>query len=136
MPAFTTVLLLLAAMLLLYALLVGALVLAGRRSAARALVRFIPDCVVLIRRVLADPRGPRRRKVVLALLLAYLATPIDLVPDFLPVAGQLDDVLIAALALRYCLRGGGEQLLREHWPGPPASLAIVLRVAYGRAAQR
>jgi uncharacterized membrane protein YkvA (DUF1232 family) len=54
------------------------------------------------------------------------------VPDFIPVAGQLDDVLVAALALRYALRSGGPELLREHWPGPDESLQAVMRLAYGR----
>ena len=66
-------------------------------------------------------------------LIGYLAMPIDLVPDFIPVAGQLDDVLIAALTLRIAVRSGGPELLREHWPGPESSLAIVSRLAYGRA---
>ena len=126
---------LLAAALLIaaYVLFVLALVLAGRRSAARALAGFIPDCVLLMRGLLADRRIPRRRKLVLLALAAYLAVPIDLVPDFIPVAGQLDDVLVAALALRYALRAGGPQLIREHWRGPEVSLQVVLRVAYGRA---
>jgi uncharacterized membrane protein YkvA (DUF1232 family) len=103
----------------------------GRRADARALAGFIPDCLVLLRRLLSDPRVPRRRKLVLALLVAYLVMPLDLVPDFIPVAGQLDDLIIAALALRYALRGGSVALLREHWPGPARSLDLVIRAAYG-----
>ena len=114
--------------LALYATLVLALVLAGRRSGARAIAGFVLDCVVLFRRLLADPRVPRRRKVVLALLLAYLVSPLDLVPDFVPVAGVLDDALLVAVVLRYVLRGSGEAV-REHWPGPPASRDLVLRLA-------
>jgi uncharacterized membrane protein YkvA (DUF1232 family) len=108
------------------------LVALGRRSAARALAGFIPDCLVLLRRLVADPNVARRRKLVLLALVGYLATPIDLVPDFVPVAGQLDDVIIAAFALRYALRAGGRDLLRRHWPGPEASLDLVMRIAYGR----
>jgi uncharacterized membrane protein YkvA (DUF1232 family) len=119
----------------LYAAAILVLVAAGRRSDARALAGFIPDCLVLLRRLLGDPRVPRRRKVVLGLLVAYLAMPIDLVPDFIPVAGQLDDLLVAALALRYALRGATAGLLREHWPGPASSLELVLR-AVGRAQPR
>jgi len=115
-----------------YLLFVAALFLTGRRTAARALAGFIPDCIVLLRRLLGDDRVPRRRKVVLFALVAYLAMPVDLVPDFVPVAGQLDDAIIAALALRYVLRAEGPELLREHWPGPERSLNIVVRLAYGR----
>jgi uncharacterized membrane protein YkvA (DUF1232 family) len=57
--------------------------------------------------------------------------PIDLVPDFVPVAGQLDDAIVVALVLRTVLRSGGPELLREHWPGPESSLAVVSRLAYG-----
>ena len=108
-----------------------ALVALGRREDARALAGFIPDCVVLLRRLLGDGRVPGRRKLVLVALAAYLATPVDLVPDLIPVAGQLDDAIVAALALRFALRSGGPELLREHWPGPARSLAVVTRVAWG-----
>jgi uncharacterized membrane protein YkvA (DUF1232 family) len=110
-----------------YAALVVALLVLGRRTQARALAGFIPDCVVLLKRLLADPRVPRRRKAILVLLVAYLLMPVDLVPDFIPVAGQLDDAIVAGLALRAVLRGGGPELVREHWPGPDASLELVLR---------
>jgi uncharacterized membrane protein YkvA (DUF1232 family) len=115
-----------------YALFVLVLVLAGRRSAARALAGFIPDCALLLRGLIGDGRVPRRRKLILLALAGYLVLPIDLVPDFIPVAGQLDDVIVAALALRYALRSGGPELIREHWRGPDASLNVVLRIAYGR----
>ena len=113
----------------LWAGFVALLYASGRREDARALARFIPDCIVLVHRLLHDPRVPRRRKLLLVGLIAYLALPFDLVPDFIPVAGQLDDVIIVVLVLRQVLRGGGEALLREHWPGPETSLRIVLRAA-------
>jgi uncharacterized membrane protein YkvA (DUF1232 family) len=112
-----------------YAAAVLALVALGRRSDARALAGFIPDCVVLVRRLARDPRVPRRRKLALMLLAAYLLLPFDLVPDFIPVAGQLDDAILVALVLRTLVRGGGEPLVREHWPGPERSLALVCRAA-------
>ena len=110
------------------ALLVG-LVLAGRRVDARALATIIPDCLVLLRALMRDPRVPRRRKLLLAGLVAYLAMPIDLVPDFIPVAGQLDDAIVVALVLRAVLRSAGPELLCEHWRGPQRSLDVLLRLA-------
>ena len=109
--------------------LVGALLLVGRREEARALATFIPDCVVLVSRLLRDERVPRRRKLLFVALVGYLALPFDLVPDFIPVAGQLDDVLVVAFVLRRFLRSGGEPLVREHWSGPEQSLRLVLRAA-------
>ena len=113
----------------LWAVLVGWLYAAGRRPDARALARFVPDCVVLVSRLLRDPRVPRRRKWLLVALAGYLALPFDLVPDFVPVAGQLDDVLLVALVLRRLVRTGGDELIRELWPGPQRSLDVVLRLA-------
>jgi uncharacterized membrane protein YkvA (DUF1232 family) len=112
-----------------YALFVLALVIAGRRESARALAGFIHDCIVLCSRLLRDPLVPRRRKLLFVALAGYLALPFDLVPDFIPVVGQLDDVIIVALVLRSFLRGGGESLVREYWPGPESTLALVLRLA-------
>jgi uncharacterized membrane protein YkvA (DUF1232 family) len=121
-----------AAAVVLYAAFVVGLMLAGRGADARAFAGFVPDCVVLFRRLIADERVPRRSKLLLGAMLAYLAMPFDLVPDFIPVAGQLDDLLVVALVLRRVLRSGGPELLREHWPGPPASLNALLGLAYGR----
>jgi uncharacterized membrane protein YkvA (DUF1232 family) len=117
----------LGACVLLWALAVAALVAAGRGADARALARFVPDCVVLFRRLLADERIPRRRKLALVALLGYLVSPIDLVPDFIPVAGQLDDVLAVVLVLRFVLRSADDDLLAEHWPGTPRALALLRR---------
>jgi uncharacterized membrane protein YkvA (DUF1232 family) len=117
----------LAACLLLWVLAVTALALAGRGADARALARFVPDCVVLFRRLLGDERIPRRRKLALVALLGYLASPIDLVPDFIPVVGVLDDALAVALVLRFVLRAADDDLLAEHWTGPPQALALLRR---------
>jgi uncharacterized membrane protein YkvA (DUF1232 family) len=115
-------------LLVVWASVVVWLVAAGRRSDARALATFIPDCVVLVTRLARDPRVPRRRKILLLVLIGYLASPLDLVPDFIPVAGQLDDAIVVGLVLRH-LRAGGEPLIRELWPGPEQSLALLLRAA-------
>jgi uncharacterized membrane protein YkvA (DUF1232 family) len=123
----------LGATLLLYAGFVLALLAAGRRTDARAWAGFIPDCLVLFRRLIGDPRVPRARKLLLGALLLYLAMPLDLVPDFIPIAGQLDDAIIVAAALRSVLRGAGDAPVREHWPGPQSSLRLILRLA-GRPA--
>ena len=101
------------------------LVLAGRRQHAEAFARFVPDCAVLFGRLGHDPRVARRHKVMLLGVAAYLAMPLDLAPDFIPVAGQLDDAIIVALALRTVFRAAGDELLVEHWPGPPSSLAVL-----------
>jgi uncharacterized membrane protein YkvA (DUF1232 family) len=119
--------------ILAYLAVIGGLVVAGRRTQASALARFIPDCLVLLRRLLGDERVARRCRFVLLALIGYLSMPIDLVPDFVPVAGHLDDVVVAALALRCALRSGGPELLRRHWPGPAQSLQAVMRLAYGPA---
>ena len=107
-----------------------ALVAFGRGADARALARFVPDCVVLFKRLLADPRVEWWRKALLVAVIVYLASPIDLVPDFIPVAGQLDDAILVVLALRVLLRGSGPRLVAEHWPGPRRSLMVILRFAY------
>jgi uncharacterized membrane protein YkvA (DUF1232 family) len=124
----------LGAALALYLGFVLLLVVLGRREDARAIGGFIPDCIVLFRRLLGDERVPRRRKALLIAVVVYLATPIDLIPDFIPVAGQLDDAIIVALVLRSVLRSAGPELLREHWPGPDGSLDALLKLAYGRKA--
>jgi uncharacterized membrane protein YkvA (DUF1232 family) len=113
----------------LYAVAAAALIAGGRRADARALVGFIPDCVVLVSRLARDPRISRPRRAALFCVLAYLAFPLDLVPDFLPVAGQLDDAVLLALALRLLAHGATPEMLREAWPGPEASLRLVLRAA-------
>jgi hypothetical protein len=115
----------------LYLGFVAVLAVAGRREDARALAGFIPDCAVLTGRLLRDDRVPRRHKLLLLGLLAYLALPFDLVPDVIPVAGQLDDVLVTALVLRAFLRAAGEEPVRAHWPGPQRSLDLVLRLGVG-----
>jgi uncharacterized membrane protein YkvA (DUF1232 family) len=101
----------------------------GRRDHAREVVRFLPDCAVLFKRLLADPRVPRRAKWALALVLPYLVSPIDLIPDFIPVLGQLDDALIAGAAVAYVARSAGRDVVGELWPGSDDGLRAVLVLA-------
>ena len=116
--------------LALYAAFVAGLALAGRWTDARAVVLFIPHCLVLFQALARDRRVPARRRLLLAGLLAYLVMPFDLVPDFIPVAGQLDDAILVVLALRGLLRAAGPELLREHWRGPERSLDALLGLVY------
>ena len=129
----TWILIVLAGGLLAYLGVVLALVVVGRRTDARAVAGFVPDCLVLCRRLLADSRVPRRHKALLAGLIGYLASPLDLIPDFIPVIGQLDDVLIAVLTLRTVRRGVRRSIVRQHWPGPPQSLRVIERVVWRRS---
>ena len=110
-------------------LVVLALALLGRRGSARAFAGFVPDCAVLFSRLLRDQRVPRREKILLGAVAGYLALPFDLVPDFIPVAGQVDDALVVALGLRRVLRRVGPTVVHELWPGPGSSLDVVLRLA-------
>jgi uncharacterized membrane protein YkvA (DUF1232 family) len=112
-----------------YVVGIAALIAAGRREDARALAGFIPDCMVLVSRLARDHRISRPRRAILFGVLGYLALPIDLVPDFLPGVGHLDDAVLLGLALRMVVRGGGIEIVREAWPGPEASLTLVLRAA-------
>lgn len=121
------------ATLALYALVVLAFVLAGKRQDARAIAGFVPDCVVLFTRLMHDKRLPRRHKLLVAALIPYLAMPFDLIPDFVPVAGQLDDAILVAFVLRRVVKSE-PGLVRELWPGPPRSLAVILRLAASESA--
>ena len=93
---------------------------------ARDLAGFLPACVTLVRRLRRDPRVPRRAKVVVVLAGLWVLSPIDLVPEFLPVIGPLDDVVVVALALRYAGRRVPRAALHEAWPGDPALLDRLL----------
>jgi uncharacterized membrane protein YkvA (DUF1232 family) len=114
----------------LYAGLLALLFRAGRGTDARAIARLVPDCLVLARRLLGDPGVPLRHKLALAGLIAYVVMPIDLVPDFLPVIGHLDDAILVALVLRGLVRASGPELVRRHWPGSARGLDVVLWLAY------
>lgn len=83
----------------------------------RDLVAFLPDCVTAVRRLRKDPRVPRRAKVAIVIAGIWVASPIDLIPEFIPVLGPLDDIVVVALALRYAGRQVPRAVLLEAWPG-------------------
>ena len=95
----------------------------------RELVRLLPDIVRLISRLARDRSLPGGVRVRLWLLLGYLALPVDLVPDFVPVIGYADDAVVVALALRSVVRRSGPEVLMRHWPGTADGLAAVRRLA-------
>ncbi len=95
----------------------------------KAGLRMLPDLIRMLRRLAADPDVPRGVRIRLVLLLAYLALPIDLVPDFVPVLGYADDAVVVVLALRSVVRRAGPDALARHWPGQPAGLRAVHSLA-------
>jgi uncharacterized membrane protein YkvA (DUF1232 family) len=97
--------------------------------AVRDALRLLPDLLRLLRRLAGDRSLPRGVRVRLVLLLGYLALPIDLVPDFVPILGYADDVVIVALVLRSVVRRAGNDALHRHWPGSPQGLGVVLQLA-------
>jgi uncharacterized membrane protein YkvA (DUF1232 family) len=106
-----------------------ALVVLARRlppGPLRDLAGLVPDCATTVRRLRRDPRVPRRAKVVVALAGLWLLSPIDLLPEFLPVIGPLDDVVVVALALRYAARQVPRDVLVAAWPGEPRLLERLL----------
>jgi uncharacterized membrane protein YkvA (DUF1232 family) len=113
----------------LWVALVVALVLLGRRGLARELAALVPNLTRLFAGLIRDPRVPLRAKVVLGATAVYLAMPIDLVPDFIPIAGSLDDAIVAAFALRFVVRASSPEVVAEHWPGDPATLRRILWLA-------
>ncbi len=113
--------------------LVLALWWAARREAERldlrSALRLLPHLLVLLRRLAGDRDLPRGVRVRLIGLLAYLALPVDLMPDFIPVVGYADDVVVVALVLRSVVRRAGFDAVERHWPGNPAGLDVVRRLA-------
>jgi len=89
----------------------------------------VPDCAVLFKRLLRDPRVPRRAKATLAVVIPYLVMPFDLIPDFIPVLGQLDDALLVVAVFGYVAHTSGREVIEELWPGSERGLAIVLALA-------
>jgi uncharacterized membrane protein YkvA (DUF1232 family) len=115
------------------ALLVTLAVVRPRGPLLAESLRLLPDLIRLLRRMAADATLPRRVRVPLWLLLVYLAMPIDLVPDVIPVLGLADDAIVAVLVLRSVVRRAGLEPLRRHWPGTPDGFAALVRLAGLRA---
>lgn len=92
------------------------------------MARLLPDLLRLLKRLATDPSMPRSVRVTLVLLLAFVASPIDIIPDFIPFIGFADDVILVALVLRWVTRRAGTVALTQHWPGTPEGLAAVRRV--------
>jgi len=112
-----------------YVLVVAALFFAGRRTAAKELALLLPNLVALFKGLSRDPRVPRKSKVLLVVGVVWFASPIDLIPEFVPVLGPLDDAVVAALILRHILRKAGKEIVAEHWRGDPATLNRLLRLS-------
>jgi uncharacterized membrane protein YkvA (DUF1232 family) len=107
----------------------GLLVILARRlppGILRDLAAFIPDCLTTVRRLRRDPRVPRKAKIAVVFAGLWVASPIDLIPEFLPVIGPLDDIVVVALALRYAGRQVPREVLLEAWPGEPRLLQRLL----------
>ena len=92
----------------------------------RDLAAFIPDCVTTVRRLRRDPRVPRSAKIAIVIAGLWVASPIDLIPEFIPVIGPLDDIVVVALALRYAGRKVPRDVLLAAWPGEPRLLERLL----------
>lgn len=102
----------------------------------RETATLLPDVVLMLRGVLRDDRVPRDAKIQTGALLAYIVSPIDLLPDMIPVLGQLDDVAVAAFAVHRLLLAAGEPVLREHWRGSDRGFQLLLSASAALAVPR
>ncbi|WP_222106045.1 YkvA family protein [Catellatospora sichuanensis] len=110
-------------------LVVGLLLARPKGPLLAEAVRLLPDLLRLLRRLAADRTLPRGVRVRLALLMAYLAVPFDLIPDFVPIIGYADDAIIVALVLRSVVRRAGLDAVRRHWPGTDDGFTALTRLA-------
>ncbi|HEY7564178.1 MAG TPA: DUF1232 domain-containing protein [Acidimicrobiia bacterium] len=95
------------------------------RQLARDVVLLLPNLIKLLGRLLKDPRVPRRSKIVVGAVVAYVLSPIDLLPEFIPIAGVLDDVFLVIFALNHLIERAGEEVVVEHWDGPQDILSLI-----------
>jgi len=110
------------------ALVIALIVVRPRGGLLREALRLLPDVLRLVRRLAADRSLPRGVRIRLGLLLAYLAMPFDLIPDFVPVLGYADDAIIVTAVLRGVARRAGIDAVRAHWPGTDDGFAAVARL--------
>ncbi|MEA2023709.1 MAG: YkvA family protein [Actinomycetota bacterium] len=96
------------------------------RAIARETILMIPNIVKLLARITRDPRVSVKRKTFAAAALIYVVSPIDLIPDFIAGIGQLDDLIVVAIALNHLIEGAGREIIEEHWDGSADSLDLVL----------
>jgi len=111
------------------ALVVALVIVRPRGSVLREALRLLPDLIRLLKNLATDRTLPRGVRVRLWLLMAYLALPIDLIPDFVPVLGYADDAIVVVAVLRAVVRRVGLEPLRERWPGTPDGFAALCRAA-------
>jgi len=109
-------------------LAIVALVIAGRRTHAKELAMLLPNLLSLLRGMIRDPRVGRFDKFLLVVAVAWVASPIDLIPEFIPVFGPLDDVVVVALILRRLVRRAGPEVVSDHWRGDPEIMRRILKL--------
>jgi uncharacterized membrane protein YkvA (DUF1232 family) len=110
------------------ALVITLIILCPRGGLLREALRLLPDVLRLVRRLAADTALPSGVRIRFGLLLAYLAFPVDLVPDFIPVLGYADDAIIATAVLRSMVRRAGLGPVRAHWPGTDDGFTVLIRL--------
>ena len=111
-----------------YAIAVVAVFVAGRRAAAREAAMLLPNLALLFKGLIGDPRVPRSSKALLLFGLAWFASPIDLIPEFVPFLGPLDDAVVAVLILRRLGRTAGREVVEQHWRGDQAIIGRLLGI--------
>ena len=112
-----------------WAVVIAALVISGRKWMAIAAAKVLPDLVRLMKGLARDPRVPRGSKWLLGFAALWVISPIDLIPEFIPVVGPLDDVVVVALVLRHVLKKAGRAVAEEHWTGDPAIFERIMRLS-------
>jgi uncharacterized membrane protein YkvA (DUF1232 family) len=111
------------------AMVVALVIIRPKGNLLRESLRILPDLIRLLKRLTTDPTQPRGIRVRLGLLMAYLALPIDLIPDFIPVVGYADDAIVVVAVLRSVVRRVGIEPLRAAWPGTLDGFTVLCRLA-------